>query len=377
MGTLEIEYGHHGRVIARYRIAKGWSQPDLAEALHISLRTVQRMECMRVIKNIKRRELLVGLLGIPAAQLGLSASSLSTKSPLKFNSDLMTVMEDAVRTKWNTYRMGGPQAAASGLDILLQQLTNLAKEAQGTPWNQRTLALLSTGYRLQGCVVGDNDYSQAILSCQTAYTIASEINDSSLMASALLTHGIMLGRQKHFHEAITHVQGALGKIEKTHLSLVRGDILAMQAELYAKSDQPQEHFRAIGLAERTLEANTPTPHLFSHSLTAASLLASKANGALILHDYDRAYRLIEKSMSSHPPTLTPGRTKLLVQKAEACHNLNLIDECVTCAEEGLLMARAIGSQRYVDRIRTLCTTLSNSRWKNEPYVARLGALLIS
>jgi len=332
---------------------------------------------MRVIKNIKRRELLVGLLGIPAAQLGLNTSPTTTKSPLKFNNDLMTVMEDTIQTKWNTYRMGGPQAAASGLDVLLQQLTTLAKEAQGTPWHQRTLALLSTSYRLQGCVVGDNDFSQAILSCQAAYTIASEINDSSLKASSLITHSIMLGRQKHFHEALTYAHGALSEIEKTHLPLVRGDMLAMQAELYAKANQPQEHFRSLGLAERTLETKSQTPHQFNHSLTTATLLASKANGALSLHDYDRAYRLIEKSINIHLPTHTPGRTKLLVQKAEACYNLDLIDECVTCAEEGLLMARAIGSQRYVARVQTLCTNLSRSRWKNEPYVARLGALLRS
>jgi transcriptional regulator with XRE-family HTH domain len=377
MGTPEAQHKHHGRLIASYRVAKGWSQPDLAEVMHLSMRTVQRMERMSVIKNLKRRELLVGLLGIPAVQLGLGTSPELVKPPLKFNSDLMTLMEDTVQTKWNMYRMGGPLGAASGLDILLQQLTTLAEEAQGTPWHERTLGLLSISYRLQGCVLGDSDYDKAILSCQTAYEIAYEINDPSLMASSFMTHGIMLGRQGKLTEALTYAQGALARIEKTNLPLVRGDVLAMQAELYAKANQPQEYQRCIGLAERTLEARTSLPDRANYSLTVASLLASKASGALILQDYDRAYRLLDKSLSTYSPTLTPSRAKLFIKKAEACYGLGLIDECATCAEESLFMARAIGSQRTITRIIQLYTILARSKWKNELYVAHLGMLLRS
>lgn len=105
--------------------------------MHLSLSTVHRMEQRPVVKSIKRRELLVSLLGIPAAQLGLEVSSQSVKSPLKPNNDLMALMEDTVQTKWAAYRMGGPHAAASGMNILLQQLITLAKETQGTPWHER------------------------------------------------------------------------------------------------------------------------------------------------------------------------------------------------------------------------------------------------
>jgi ribosome-binding protein aMBF1 (putative translation factor) len=71
MGNTTEDVAHQGKVVARYRDAKGWSQADLAEALGIDLRTVQRMEKQPVIKNPQRRALLVGLLGIPLMLVGL------------------------------------------------------------------------------------------------------------------------------------------------------------------------------------------------------------------------------------------------------------------------------------------------------------------
>ena len=56
-----------------HSIAKSWGglKQDLADALGVSLRTVQRMEQEAVMKNLERRRFLVALLGIPAAFLGL------------------------------------------------------------------------------------------------------------------------------------------------------------------------------------------------------------------------------------------------------------------------------------------------------------------
>lgn len=375
MDTLQEKGTHHGRLIVQYREAKKWSQARLAEAMHLSLSTVHRMEKQPVVKSIRRRELLVSLLGIPAAQLGLEAPPRSVKLPLTPNSGLMALIEDTVSTKWQSYRMGGPRAAASGMDILLHQLTTLAKETQGTPWHERALALLSASHRLQGCIVGDSDYTQGILSCKTAYSIAQEIDNSALMAGSLITHGIMLGRQGKLLEALTYARGALSQVERANLPLVRGDILITQAEMFAKTNQPQEYLRSIGLAERTLEIKNDLSDQATYSLTSASLFGAKGNGALILHDYDRAYRLIEKSLGLQTPTLTPSRAKLLARKAEACYGLGWIDECAAYAEESLFMARSVGSQRIIRRVRKLYTALSGSRWKNEPCVARLGALL--
>jgi ribosome-binding protein aMBF1 (putative translation factor) len=72
--TVNIEtthVTHHGQVVAQYRKVFKWSQEDLAEALRVDVRTVQRMEKQAMIKDLSRRRLLIGLLGIPAVLMGL------------------------------------------------------------------------------------------------------------------------------------------------------------------------------------------------------------------------------------------------------------------------------------------------------------------
>jgi transcriptional regulator with XRE-family HTH domain len=71
MSSEATEGMHQGQIVALYRKAMRWSQQDLAEALGISLRTVQRMEQEAMIEDIERRRFLVGLLGIPAVLMTL------------------------------------------------------------------------------------------------------------------------------------------------------------------------------------------------------------------------------------------------------------------------------------------------------------------
>lgn len=46
------------------------------------------------------------------------------------------------------------------------------------------------------------------------------------------------------------------------------------------------------------------------------------------------------------------------------------------AEEALVLARSVRPMKTIARIKTLYTSLAQSRWKNEPGVARLGAFLL-
>src|SRR5712692_1786066 len=116
---------HQGQVITQYRKAKKWSQEDLAEALQVDVRTVQRMEKQAMIKNISRRQLLMGLLGIPAALMELENGLLhqALKTPLTLNKDRMSFLEDEMPTRWELYYTGGTLRAARGLDIWIDEVT--------------------------------------------------------------------------------------------------------------------------------------------------------------------------------------------------------------------------------------------------------------
>ena len=219
------------------------------------------------------------------------------------------------------------------------------------------------------------NYIQAQIAYKKAFDVAQELEDYELMGAALTRQGFTFMRQEKPLEAIPLLPGALESINGRHLSGLRGNILNVLSEAYAKSQQPQACWRSIGLAERVLEYGEPVRERSHRLFDAAAVQAHKGIDALLLHDYQRAIALIDKSLATYNPTLTPGRARLIARKAEAYYGLGEIDTCAAYAEETLLLARSVGASNTITRVQSLYTTLTQSRWRKEQSVARLGALL--
>ncbi len=368
---------HQGQAIAQYRKAKKWSQSDLAEALHVDVRTVQRMETQNMIKSIERRQLLIGLLGIPAALLALEGELPKTsRVHININKDQMSFLEDIMTTRWDMYHTGGTVRAAQGLDVWIREITSFSKSAQGSTWHIRTLSLLCMSYQLKSCLARDMmDYNQAHLAFRKAYTIAKELNDPELMGSALAREGVTFIQQEAPIEATKYLSGALNNINHLGLPDLRGYTLQALSEAYAKSQQPNECWQSVRLAERILERPGDLTEQSRCRFSTASITAQKGVNAVLLHDYERAISLIDKSLISYDPTFIRGRARLTAQKAEAYQGLGLIDTCAITAEEALNLAKSVGSNKTTARINVLYSNLTQSSWRKEPSIARLGALL--
>ncbi len=377
MKRAQVEDWHQGQLVAQYRKAAGWSQSKLAECLHVSVHTVQRMEREAMIKDPQRRRLLVALLGIPAIYMNIDGEPLAqTANILLFNDDPMSSIEDMIDNRWKLHLMGGPLSAFHGLDRAVRGVENFAKEMRGTAWQQRAYTLLCMAYQLQGSVQGDmRHFDKALSSYQQAFSVAHELQDNELQAAVQVRQAIVFMRQGQPLTAVQYLNGALDLINGEGLPLLRGNILTIRSEAYAKVQRSQEAWRSIGLAERVLEQTPSMRERSYRSFSAALVTAHKGIDALLLGDYHRALALIEKSLKTYNPTFTPARSRLLARQAEAYYGLQEIDNCTVAAEEALTLARTVGASNTVVRIKDLYATLSQSRWKKEPAVARLGALI--
>ena len=378
MNINSADVTHQGQVITQYRKAKKWSQEDLAEALHVDVRTVQRMEKQAMIKNINRRQLLIGLLGIPAALMELENELLhhTLKTPLVLNNDRMSFLEDEMSTRWELYYTGGTLRAARSLDMWMNEVTLLAQSSQGTAWHSRTLALLAMSYQLQSCIARDMmDYDQAHRANRRAYHISQELDDPELLASALTREGLTLIQQEKPIEAIKYLKGALKTIHYLGLPTLKAYTLQGLSEAYAKAQQAQECWQSIGQLEHILGQREQTTERSNTRLSIASVTAQKGINAVLLHDHRRALSLMDKSLITYDPAFIRGRARLLSQKAEAYYGLGYIDESVSIAEEALTLARSIGANKTLARVRTLHTTLLQSSWRKERSIAQLGAVL--
>ncbi len=372
---------HHGRTVVEYRKAKGWTQQRLADELGVELRTVQRMEQLAMIKDIERRWFLVGLLGIPAILLGLEGKPpprVSTNFAL--NEDSIGYLENGIVLRWEMHKIAGSISVAHGLDMWMNEVGAFVKATQGKVWHTRSLSVMSISYLLQGSIARSMklNYDQAHEAIQNALSIAREIDDPELIASALFREGVTFLNQDKPQKAITSLTGAFDTIHGRPFPVLRGHILKLLSEAHARAQQPQECWRSVGLAESVLEHQKQLPERSSflqREFSLASVTAQKGVNAAFLHDYQRAVSLINKGLAACNPTFIPTRARLLVQKAEAFYGLGEIDSCVIHAEEVLTLARSVGSNKTVSRVKSLHTSLVQSRWKNEPGVARLGALL--
>jgi transcriptional regulator with XRE-family HTH domain len=369
---------HQGQLVAHYRKAMKWSQQDLADALGVSLRTVQRLEQTPMIEDIDRRTFLVKLLGIPAALMALEndLTFSGKKVNLVFNDDPMSFLEDIVATRWKTHLMGGPVNVANGLERVVKEVAHFEQEVRGKAWHQRAMAQLCLVHQLKGSVVGDLMYcEQAFDIYKTAFAIANELHDAELMAAIRVRQGILFMRQEQPLQAIAYLEHGLRQIDGNGCPQLKGNILMLLSEAHAKAGQAQTCWQVMGLAESTIEQRPSHRERSYRICNPSAILAHKGVDALLLHDYDRALRLIDKSLKNYNPTQTPAHARFLARKSEAYYCLHRIDECVTTAETAFTLAKSVGASNTIARVNDLHASLSRSSWKNEPGVRRLGALL--
>jgi tetratricopeptide (TPR) repeat protein len=222
------------------------------------------------------------------------------------------------------------------------------------------------------------DYRAAHLSFKRAYQVAQELADPELQAQALYDRGNTSIHSGQPSEAITALQGALTIIDGRGYPHLKGHILKLLSEAYARAHQPQECWRSVGLAESMLAqlASQPECSLFIHrEFSLSALTAQKGVDADFLHDYDRAIQLIDKGLLHSRPTFLPTRARLNIQKAEAYFGLGDIDSSLFHAKDALALACSTGSNQIIARVKQLHDGMIQSKWKHERGVAHLGVLL--
>jgi tetratricopeptide (TPR) repeat protein len=383
MSTKEKLRWHHGKLVAEYRGYKNMSQEALADAMKVSLRTVQRWEKEAVIKDRGRRQFLVALLGIPTAYMGLDDEDEQREkaveeiaTPLLFNDNPMSFIEDMVAHRWRTHLMGGPLSTFSGLERMVLEVRRFAEDVREKEWHQRAQTQLCMAYQLQGSVASDMmRYTIAQNMYREAFKVAEELKDVELMAAVRVREGIVLMRQDDPLQAITHFNHALNLSNGKGLPALRGNTFAVLSEAHAKAQQSQECWRAIGNASTILSQDSRGRERHYRDFSPARVAGHRGIDALLLGEYDRAIKLIDKSLQTYNPTQTPGRARLLARKAEALYGKKSITECTSVAIESLLLAHAVGANNTITRIRALCVSLEQSKWKGDAGVIHLRLAL--
>src|SRR5690349_17299703 len=128
----------------------------------------------------------------------------------------------------------------------------------------------------------------------------------SVIAAALARRGVTFVQEDRAQDALRYLTAALETMRHVGLPGLRGYALQALSEAHAKNGQPQESWRAIGLAERILERyeqGQQENERTQAKIDTATVTAQKGVNAVLVGEYERAITAIEKSLQSYDPTL--------------------------------------------------------------------------
>jgi DNA-binding XRE family transcriptional regulator/tetratricopeptide (TPR) repeat protein len=326
----------------------------------------------RLDMNKTRREILQ-MFSASTLLLGLDSKQLFTA---KQNDGHLIFLEHQMTTRWDLYHTGGTDRAYYGLDAWLKEVEDFAQQFQDNTLYERSHALLSMSYQLQGSLLRDKmSYQKAHSSYEKAFRVATEIDDTELQAASLARRGVTYVQQQQPTDAIEYLEAAL-KIASVHsLPHLSGYIAQALSEAHAMAGQAQRSQQSVNLADVALGCNKEVMERSYCQPNTTSVTAQRGVNAVLLKDYDTAITLIDKSLMKYNPTFIRGRARLIAQKAEAYYGKGYIDMCSATAQEALTLAYSVGSSKTVSRLQALHANLYQSRWKSEKSVIDLGLSL--
>lgn len=378
------EASHHGAIVREYRESRtGITQVELAHRIGKSRRTIVALEQTARIDDLKLRRTLAWALKIPPELLGLAEvvlpdipvlTPIEEVPPQHGKSLSRVVLEtfaDNLRMRLDLYCLGSALAADRGLNGHIEELKQLL--SRGSMRDRRQLLfLLSHNYQLKGIIARDQlDYATAETCFGQASLLAQEAESSELSALAMARRAVMYTWQKRLHEADQLYETAREISRRSSPGLraylatghaeVQGSLsdsgclrsLADARDFLRRVDAEDDHLILLR-STRCSEQSVSDGWLQCHTLLGKPEIA--------IETYERSERLLDFGMIRKS-------ARLYIQHAEALFASRDLS-CCFYAEEGLKIARAVGSQYNVWRVKELAAKL-HSRFPHDKRVKEL------
>src|SRR5581483_10648862 len=265
-----------------------------------------------------------------------------------------------LRMRLDLYYLGSALAADRGLNDHIQKLEKLLGKA-GSKGRRQLLTLLSHNYQLKGMVARDQlDYESAEACFQRSSSLAIEAECVELNALAMARRANMYVWQKRLGEA-DQLYDVAREITRRSVPGLRAFLATAHAEVQALL---KDETCLVSLTEaRKLLARVDSaddPHLLLHSTRCSEQAIgdgwSQSHALLgkpdvAIESYDKLEKVLDLS-------LTRRRARLYTQYAEALY-IGRDMSCCFYAVEGLKLARSVGSQYNINRVKELASKLSS------------------
>ncbi len=387
---------HMGEVIAFYRSKRYRSQAEFAIASGYSKRSVEEWESSVFTHDHDRRIFLARMLRIPPALLGLDwrlivfannkgeyQDSMPRMADL-IEEDAYYAYEDILVMGHEYIHNGGPLDVAYRVDRRLKKLAEITRYARSTD-EDAWKSLLCRYYQLstrikQQCLM---DHAAASQHATLAISLALELQDSELIASAFVNSACTNTQQGKQDEARKDIASAMKYVDRVRNGPLKGNIYLEAANIntpFASADKTLQNQckswqdRAANMLYKgVLE---PDESFFRFNLSAVH--HEKAKSLLQWQKTKDERKAVRARLTNAIDTLSPDLTvwKAYYYMTEA--RLNLVDHdlegSAQAGKEALKIAKNMHNKIEEENVRKLYLELDKLSPDN-PYVRNLGVEL--
>ncbi len=392
------------------RLSKGWSQEEIAEMAHISVRAYQRWESGEVTPNfesrrllrqvfdssdealgfeqkanLKRRNLLQGM-GLLGGVLAVSPQELlnpdavdrlvsTLKRPSNMDDTMLTHLATMTRTHWQLYAefetmLQQRRDMLGGVVGHLHTLFQLMAHTQSARTYDQLSTLASETMQLVGEIFFDlKDSPTSERYYNSALTTARSGGDTLSQALALGRKGFVAIYDDQPQQARRYIQEAHALLQQRPSSIATAWLAAREAEACANMNDEVACFEALELAESHLgrEQVDTTLFAFAPGAVNAHLNRSILRGFqgvcyLRIHHLEKARVLFEQDLremdeerSIHNAIVRTDLAAVYVQQQE-------IEEACRYADEAIGIMVQLRSPQVFHRVLSLRESLEP--WRN-------------
>lgn len=274
--------------------------------------------------NNQRRKLLQQMLGIASTTLVSPLDLLLPHSSMwqreSESNSVFSLYEQLLAQSWDSYYTVSARQAVYALDLWLKFLTVAAKEACGEE-QIRLLTLLCQFYQLSGVAARDRlDFHRALADGKTAIELAFHLENSELIAAALLRRAKTFVKNQNLASALQDFEAALSYAHYARDPL-KGYVHQATAAMYAFL-ATQDHafqsksFHLFDYVATLIETgNLEDDHSFT-KLNTAGLSIDQAQAFVLLQNQKEAHHVLEHARQQLGTDLIRWQTRLLTVDAE-------------------------------------------------------------
>lgn len=373
-----------GKLIRAYRKQRGWSQDDLADRWGFTRVYVSQIE--RGKRKLDKQEQvfrLADILGIPEERLEAVGKGMprrgNAKKSLEGDDRLLQALlepaQNTVKMSWLIWQGdGGIVDIEASLQELVTRLDEVLELYNGQ-FVKPALRIQAYAHEMLGKFAIEHVRTKdALLHFQEMYDIAEELDDSNLLALALIHQAEMLRRQHRFQASFRRMDTAEQYIQ-VHANDVSKYIQAMFWKAYAITyfnyNDERGFLRAIDRATDMAEQAEGTIDALNAGVDTVEILQTRALGYTQLWKPEKALEIYQKTDTLRPFRPLRDLSSYHIIKAQAYCYMGDFTTGTDYAMKGMELAESLHSIRYVIRLQQMAERLNVTPLSKERALKRL------